>query len=197
MQLIRRTLGATLGLAALLAAPAHAKSLVAGTCTPTGALTQAFAPFGDHGLYTPVLNAGAESGATGWTLAAGAGVVAANEPWFISGNRADSHALRLPTGAVATSTPLCVDETFTHFRVFTRGTGTLQVDVLYPDVQGKDVAKKVADIKGGFAWSPSGALPIEVIKKAGTTTVPVTFRFTAKSGSFQLDDVYVDPWARS
>jgi len=191
-----RTLGATLGLAALLATPAHAKDLAAGTCTPTGKLTQAFSPFGDEGLYTPVLNAGAESGAAGWTLTGGAGVASANEPWFISGNRADAHALSLPDGAAATSTPLCIDETFTHFRLFTRGSGTLRVEVLYTRAAGQDVTAKVADVKGGSAWSVTGALPIEVIKKAGTTTVPVSFRFTAK-GAFQIDDVYVDPWARS
>ena len=197
MRWITRTLGATLGLVALLATPAHAKDLAAGTCTPTGKLTQAFSAFGDNGLYTPVQNAGAESGAAGWTLTGGAGVVSANEPWFISGNRADSHALSLAQGAVATSTPLCIDETFTHFRAFVRGSGTVRVEIVFPDANGTMTSRQAGDVKPGRTWAPTGQLPIAVIKKAGTTTVPVSFRFTALQGSFQIDDVYVDPWARS
>lgn len=200
MKSITRTLGAGLVLAALLAAPAHAKDLAAGTCTPSGDLTQAFAAFGDDGFYTPVFNAGGEDGATGWTVSAGAGVVGDNEPWFIGGDTADSHAFRLPDGASITSTPFCVDETFTHFRAFTRGLsvkGSVRVEVLFTDDKGKDVVTKADDVKGASTWAPTGALPIHVVKKAGTTTVPVTFRFTAKGGDFLLDDVYIDPWHRS
>jgi hypothetical protein len=92
---------------------------------------------------------------------------------------------------------LCVDETFTHFRFFARGSGTLRVEVLYTDAKGKDVVKKAGDVKPGAAWAPTGELPIEVIKKAGMSTVSVSFRLTARSGAFEVDDVYVDPWARS
>jgi hypothetical protein len=197
MRFISRTLGATLGLAALLAAPAHAKDLAAGTCTAGGTLTQAFSPFGDSGFYTPVLDAGLEHGADGWALTGDAAVTGGNEPWFIGGNRADHHALELPQDATATTPALCVDETFTHFRFFARGAGTLRVEVLSTDAKGKGVVTRAGDVKAGAAWAPTGELPIEVIKKAGTSTVPVSFRLTARSGSVQVDDVYVDPWARS
>jgi hypothetical protein len=198
MRLIKRTLGATLGLAALLAAPAHAKDLAAGNCTPAGTMSAAFAPFGDNGLYTPVLDAGLENEADGWTFTGDAAVTDGNEPWFIGGDSADNHALDLPEKATATTAPLCVDETFTHFRLFVRGSGTLRVEVLYTDAKGKVVSEKSGDVKlDASDWAPTGQLPIEVIKKAGMSTVPVAFRFTAKSGDFQLDDVYVDPWARS
>jgi hypothetical protein len=194
---IKRTLGATLGLAALIAAPAQANEAAAGTCTPAGALAQAFAPFGDAGWYTPVLDAGLEHEADGWTFTGDAAVTDGNEPWFI-GAATDDHALDLPAGASATTAPFCVDETFTHFRAFTRGTGTqLRVELLYTDAKGKAVTAKVDDIGGSAAWAPTGALAIDVVEKAGLTTVPVAFRFTAKSGDFQVDDVYVDPWARS
>jgi hypothetical protein len=198
MRLIKRTLGATLGLAALLAGPAQAKDLAAGSCTPAGTVFEAFAPFGDHGLYTPVLDAGLEHEADGWTLTGDAAVTDGNEPWFIGGDTADNHALDLPEQATATTAPLCIDETFTHFRLFVRGSGTLRVEVLYSDAKGKLASEKAGDVKPGSSdWAPTGRLPIEVIKKAGMSTVPVSFRFTAKSGDVQVDDVYVDPWARS
>lgn len=200
MKSIKRALGAALGLVALTAAPAHAKPLTPGTCTPAGTVSQAFAAFGDSGSYTAVLNAGAESGTTGWTIAAGAGVVDANEPWFVSGNTADHHAFNLPAGASVTSTPFCVDETFTHFRAFARnltGKGALRVEILFTDEKGKPVVRRVDDVRGTSAWGPTGAEPIRVVKKAGVSSVPVSFRFTARGGAFQLDDVYIDPWARS
>src|SRR5262249_27184774 len=99
-----------------------------------------------------------------------------------------------------TSTPFCVDETFTHFRAFARnlsGKGSISVEVLFTDDKGKSVTRGVDSFKGSSAWAPTGQLPIEVLKKAGTTTVPVSFRFTAKQGTFQVDDIYIDPWARS
>jgi hypothetical protein len=194
-----RALGTTLGLAALLAAPAQAKNLTPGVCTPAGTLSHAFAPFGDDGLYTAVANAGLEQGTTSWTLSGGAAVADGNEPWFIGGDASESHSLALPEDATATTAPFCVDETFTHFRAFARaaGKGTLRVEVLYTDGNGREVSDKVADFKATSAWAPTGRFPINVIKRAGTTTLPVSFRFTARNTDFQLDDVYVDPWARS
>jgi hypothetical protein len=195
-----KTTALTLGAVVLLAAPAQAKDKIEGTCSPKGKVFQAFLPFGDTGLYTGVRNAGLENNSAGWELTGGAGVTNGNEPWFVSGATTDSHSLNLPDKASATTQEFCVDETFTHFRAFTRnpsGKAQLRVEVLFNDARGKFTSRKVDDVKGGSAWSPTGLLPIEVIKKAGMTTVPVAFRFTAKGGSFQLDDVYVDPWARS
>jgi len=197
---VTKLAAATLGLAALIAAPAQAKDTALGTCTPTGALAQSFAPFGDNGFYTPVLNAGLENESEGWTFTGDAAITDGNEPWFISGNSEDNHALDVPAGSSATTAAFCVDETFTHFRTFTRnltGKGSLRVEILYPDAKGKLVTDSVGDIKGAGKWAVSGLLPLEVVKKAGTSTVPVSFRFTASNGGFQLDDVYIDPWARS
>src|SRR3954447_2766357 len=123
-----------LGAATLLAAPAqaaHAPANPAG-CTPAGKLSQPFTPFGDNGLYTPIVNAGLEAGTTGWTLTGPASVVDGNEPWFIGGQR-DGHALHLAAGASATTAPICIDETYTQFRLFARGSGELRVEVLYLD----------------------------------------------------------------
>jgi len=154
-------------------------------------------------LYTPVANAGVENGATGWTLSGGASVVAGNEPWKIGG-AADKAALNLPGGASAVTAPICIDETYPFFRLFARNTGalkgTLKIEVLYFDSKGTITAAKGVDYKtDSNAWQPTGLVGINVFTpKTTVTAAPVAFRFTtAKDASFQIDDVYVDPYARA
>ena len=96
-----RMLAATLGLSALIAAPAQAAEIANPyACTPQPTLQQFFSTWSDTGLYTPVSNPGVESGSTGWTLTAGATVVAGNEPWMI-GSRSDRSSLDLRAGYAA------------------------------------------------------------------------------------------------
>src|SRR3954447_10605192 len=98
-----------LGAATLLAAPAqaaHAPANPAG-CSPAGKLAQPFTPFGDNGVYTPVDNAGLETGTTRWSLTGAATVGEGNEPWFIGGKR-DNHSLDLPAGSSATTATICI-----------------------------------------------------------------------------------------
>src|SRR3954454_8673250 len=118
-----RALAAALSVTALFAAPAHAGTVANPyDCAPQPVLTQAFSAWGDSNLYTPVPNAGLESGATGWTLARGAGGVSRSETFHIASG-ADSHSLDLPAGASAITAPLCIDETYPHFRIYGRNTG--------------------------------------------------------------------------
>jgi hypothetical protein len=165
---------------------------------------QPFAPFGDLGLYSPVVNSGLEAGSTGWTLTGGASIVNANDPWFISGDRTDSHALNLPANSTATTAPFCVDESYTHIRLVTRNTGLLTSSQLKVEIltfaKGKWSANK------GFTqrsetpdWVVSESVPIHVIASGSGASTHVAFRFSAVGlkASVQVDDVYVDPWARS
>jgi len=140
------------------------------------------------------------------TNGGGASVVGANEPWFISGKPSDSHALNLPSGATATTAPFCIDETFTHLRVFDRNTGSLsagqlKVEVLYYDSKGRLTSSRGYTQKSSsLNWVPSQDVPIEVLgSHAVGVSAPVAFRFSVvgNNASFQVDDVYVDPWARS
>jgi hypothetical protein len=198
-----RVLFAALGAAALLAAPAKAATISNPyDCAPQPTLAQSFSSWSDYGLYTPVPNAGVESGATGWTLAGGATVVAGNEPWKIGGASHRS-SLDLPGGAVAITAPLCIDETYPHFRLFVRNAGSLKaalkIEVLYFDAKGNIVNTKPVDYRTiTNLWQPTGMVGISVFTpKTTVAAAPVAFRFTAaKDGHFQIDDVYVDPWAR-
>jgi hypothetical protein len=201
-----RLVATAVSLAALTAAPAQAKSAIANPydCKPDPTLTQAFAPFSDLGLYTPVANQGFEAEATGWTLTGGATVVDGNEPWTIGG-RGDSHALDLPAGATAVTAPVCIDQTYPHFRLFARNAGSakrsLEIDVLYFDTKGKLLATKPYGYESASAgWQPTPPIAIDVWdKSAAGAAAPVAFRFMPKGNDahFVIDDVYVDPYARA
>ena len=150
-----------------------------------------------------MLNAGLEDGATGWTLTGGANVVAGNEPWKIGGSW-HRNALDLPAGSSAVTAPLCIDETYPHFRLFARNAGSLKgalkIEVLYFDTKGKVVNTKPYDYKPvSPSWQPTGLVGINVFTpKTTVAAAPVAFRFTptTKDAHFQIDDVYVDPRAR-
>lgn len=202
MRMHPRVLLAAIGSSVLVAAPAQAAGRIANPydCAPQPTLAQSFAPWGDLGLYTPVPNAGVEQGAAGWTLTGDATVVAGNEPWKIGG-ASDRSSLELAEGASATTAPICIDETYPHFRLFARNAGSakgsLRIEVIYLDTKGKVVNTKASDYKStASAWQPTGAVGIDLFTARTTVAAaPVAFRFTAngKDARFQLDDVYVDP----
>jgi hypothetical protein len=201
-----RVLAMTLGLAALIATPAHAAGAIANpnNCTPQPTLQQFFLGWNDTGLYTPVTNPGVENGSTGWTLTGSAAVVAGNEPWNIGGST-HRYSLNLPAGSSARTTPICIDATYPHFRLFTRNTGalntSLKIEVLYLNAAGNVTSTKPYDYKTqSTAWQPTGLVGINVFSSTTTVTAaPVVFRFTptGSGARYQIDDVYVDPWARS
>ena len=201
-----RLLAATLGLAALSAAPAQAKGAIANPydCKPNPTLSQPFAPFNDLGLYTPVANQGFEAAATSWMLAGGVAVVGGNEPWKVAG-AADSHALDLPSGSSAVTSPICIDQTYPYFRLFALNAGSgkrsLEIDVLYYDTKGKVLSTKPYGYEtAATAWQPTPTIAIDVWDKGpAAVAAPVAFRFMpkGKDAHFLIDDVLVDPYARA
>ena len=197
-------LAATIATAALITAPAQAATIANPyNCAPQPTLATSFSTWSDYNLYTPVPNAGVESGATGWTLTGSASVTLGNEPWKIGG-ASHRYSLDLPAGSSAITAPLCIDETYPHFRLFARNAGSpagaLKIEVLYFDAKGNIVNTKPYDYKTTSAlWQPTGMVGINVFtSKTTVAAAPIAFRFTptTKDGHFQIDDVYVDPWAR-
>ena len=185
-------------------APAHAAGITNPyDCTPQATLSQAFATWSDYGLYTPVDNAGVEQGATGWTLSGSAAVVSGNEPWMIGGGSHTS-SLELPPGSSAITAPICIDSTYPYFRLFAKAAtitkNTLKIDVLFYDSKGNIVAAApYSYITTSTAWQPTGTVKIGVFTpKTTIAAAPVRFRFTpiGPTARYQIDDVYVDPWAR-
>jgi len=195
-------LGATTAAVLLLAAPAAHAAKAANTenCVPKPTLVQPFAAWGDVADYTLTPGGDFEGAGSDWQLDELASIITGNESFHVGG-ASHNASLALSAGSAAVSSPVCVDETYPTFRLFARNTGNLasklHVDVLYGSVKGRLVAKRAGVYKAATAqWSPTGLMKINV-KFDASGAAPVAFRFTPDNrGTWQIDDVYVDPFMR-
>ncbi len=181
---------AALGLSAVAASPASADLGSSDCDNPVS--SQVFAPWYDPSYYFLAPDGGFENGADGWALD-GASVVPGNHSYGPG-----SSSLSLPGGASATSPAVCVGIEHPTFRFFVRRDGgsalsaVLRVEVVMADGS----IDTLGVIGGTSSWDPS---PITVIGAnllplvTGGSSTDVSFRFTSLSGSWQIDDVYVDP----
>jgi hypothetical protein len=200
---LRVVVGVLIGAAAFMGAPAHAAVLVepAGDC-PAEAGSRVFARWLDPARYVLIPDGGFERGADGWTLSSGAVVVAGrNQPW---GRPGDAAALVLRSGARASSPPVCVGLEHPTLRFFARNTGSLlgvlTVEVIVRSSLGRTVALPIGVVAGiSRSWSPTLPMPVLgnllTLLDGGTS---VSFRFTAAGlgSSWEIDDVYVDPYVK-
>src|SRR5215218_5387021 len=190
------------GAAALAtAAPAEAGLLVAAApdCKPQAA-SQVFLRWLDPLRYEQAPGGNAESAAR-WTLSGGARIVAGNEPWKVGRSR-DGNSLLLPRGSRATTGVMCVGIGKPVMRFFAKRTSgflldSLSVEVLYETAGGQVASLPVGVVLGGGSWQPTLPLPVlaSLLPLLPGEQTPVAFRFTpVGGGSWQIDDVYVDPW---
>jgi hypothetical protein len=201
---IKRTLVALVaaGVATLAAAaPANAGLLVASAqdCDAQ-ASSQVFLRWLDPMRYVPAPGGDAES-AAGWKLEDGARVVGGNEPWKVGGSGDDS-SLLLPRGSQATTGVMCVGIEHPTLRFFARRTSgwlldSLKVEVLFEGAGGRVDSLPVGVVLAGGSWQPTLPFPVlaSLLPLLPGEQTPVAFRFTpVGGGSWQIDDVYVDPW---
>jgi hypothetical protein len=161
-------------------------------------IEQPFTPWEDTLDYFLAPDGDFSAGGLGWDLA-GAEIVADNEPWFVHGGDTPA-AVRMESGASATSPTICVGEDDPTMRFFARSvgdpTGTLDVEVLYTDADGIPQALTIGTITGDSAaeWTPVAPLAIT----ANTYEMTVSFRFTAQGtgSTWLVDDVYIDPYRK-
>lgn len=180
-------------------APASAGLLVeSATNCDNGSTDQVFSPWYDLGNYFLVPNGGAEDGAAGWDLNGGAAVVDGNESYNLSG--AGSHSVRVPSGASATSPTTCVGLGEPTLRFMARKTSgsmlsTLRVEVLVEDNLGLISSVPIGVTGGGSSWSPSPQMLVvaNLLPLLPGDKTPVAFRFVPQGGTWQVDDVFVDP----
>jgi hypothetical protein len=187
-----------------LAAPAHAGPLVseARNCADQGPSARVFQRWLDPMQYVPAPGGHAES-AAGWTLTGGAAIVAGNEPWKVGG--ADhARSLRLPGGSSATTGVMCVGIGHPTVRFFARRTSgtllhTLRVDVQFEGLGGLVKTLPIGLVLAGGQWQPTlpSVMVVNLLPLLPGERTPVRFRFTpVGNATWQIDDVYVDPWAR-
>jgi hypothetical protein len=193
------TLAAAITTTAAVTAPAQA-GILTRSATDCGdpALSQPFKPWFDSSYYKLVENGGFETNADGWALAGGAKIVAGNATQKV-GSKTDDQSLLLPAGSSAVSPPVCVGLNEPTLRYFAKKNSgllsTLTVSVQVQLQLGVWITLPIGIDLGG-AWHPS--LPTLVVANLLPLLPPdmtaVRFKFAPLlGGSWQIDDVYVDP----
>ena len=193
-----KLMGALAAMAAVFAlGPAAAQA-----CSYSGA-EQVFAPWGDSHNYVLAPDGGFEAGASGWSLSGGARAVAGNESHYLN-DAADSRSLSLPDGSSAGSPPVCMSLDTPIFRMVARNTGDpssrLRVEAVYK-LLGLLRTKDVSTVTAGAGWAPtqqmSTVLSLSTI--VGTlipSSIQIRIRPLDEKGEWQVDDLYIDPYAR-
>jgi hypothetical protein len=179
----------------LPAASAHAAVVANSTCSGA-ALTQPFQRWGDANSYELVPGGNFAGSLSGWTLSGGARTVSGGAPYGVTGSAGPS--LSLPAGASAQTPLVCVNAAYPTFRFFARNGGllsTVLVQVVYRTPVGLTVVAPVGVVALSASWQPTAPMltggSLESAMSGGTAQIAL--RFTALTGTGQIDDVYVDP----
>ena len=201
--LIRRAVVAAISVVAMtgaIAAPANAGILTASAkdCGDES-LSQPFAQFGDKAQYKQVQGADFEGSMDDWTLLGGAKVVAGNESWQVGGS-SDNKSLVLPAGSSVITPASCVGLAEPTVRFFAKKNSgllsTLAVSVYVKTSLGLVVPVPVGVVLGNGQWKATSPMLIvaNLLPLLPGDRTPVAFQFTPLLGSWQIDDVYVDPY---
>lgn len=195
---------ATAVVAAIAAPGANAGVLVksAESCD-SQQFSQPFSRWSDNATYTPVPGGAFEAGQKAWTLSGGAKIVSGNEPYKVR-SASDSRSLSIPAGGVATSPAMCVGLQEPTIRWFQKQasplglTGAMTVTVLTETSLGIVTETPVGAGLLGSGWNPSltGVVITNLLPLLDTDKTAVAFRFRAVTGTWTIDDVYVDPICR-
>jgi hypothetical protein len=188
--------------AALALSAVTASAAQAVTCGYTGA-EQVFRPWGDLSFYVLAPDGGFENGGSGWALNGGATAVDGNESFYLN-DAADTKSLALPAGSSAVSPSVCMSIDTPTFRLLARNTGDpssyLRVEASYV-LLGLLRTKTLSTVKAGPTWAPaqtmSTVLTLSTI--VGTLTpsaIKIKITPVGSGGQWQIDDLYIDPFAR-
>jgi hypothetical protein len=178
---------ATSVVASMASAP-KADALLGLLC-PAKTIEYPFTAWGDSAAYTLISPAESSSG---WSLKS-ASVASGNEPWFVH-SKSDSRGISIAQGGKAETPAVCLTLLDPTARYFTRGSagGKLQVDVIGKAPLGLGVVLGSTTITGNGSWGPSDIQHF-LANLTSLVTWNLSLRFTAVSGTWQVDDVYLDP----
>jgi hypothetical protein len=163
-------------------------------------LSTPFAAWGDTSSYFLVPGGSFEGTAdqVGWSLS-NATLTAGNEPFHVDG-AADDQSLTINGAGSATSPVFCVDSTMQSLRFFARetkpGSGLDAQAVVR--LGRRQIVWPLGVISDGSmpAWGPVRQINLQARSLPSWIRIPVALRFTVPGGggSWQVDDVYVDPF---
>jgi hypothetical protein len=196
----RRSLRLLLFLCALVTAGiagtanASVGSLLLPSC---GSTSQVFAPWGDYNQYFGFANNGFENGTTGWKVS-GASVVGGNEPWSVNG--AGKYSLSIGPGGSASSPLVCTGLNAPHWRMFALALGAngpLHARIVFYGLAGNITGiLNFNDFSPGSfgTWAPSPFVSSALALPLLTRYAQLQLTSGATRGTWQVDDVFVDPW---
>jgi hypothetical protein len=184
---------------ALPATSAQAALLPSGGGCPQATLSQPFAQWGDTNAYELVAQGDFEGSLSQWTLSGGAARANGSEPYGVTG-AVGQYSLALPAGASAQSPYTCVTAADPTFRFFARNDGllaTVAVEVVYQTLLGP-VAIPVGVIAASGSWRPTAPMLTGSVATGLLSggVAEAALRFTALTGSSEIDDVFIDPRMR-
>lgn len=195
MKLIRTVSIALVALAAMVGTAQAA-------CPYTGA-EQVFRPWGDTHHYVLAPDGGFEAGGSGWSLRNGAKAVEGNESYYLN-DAADSRSLSLPAGSQAASPPICMSLDTPILRMMARNSGDpsskLRVEATF-SLLGLVRTNVVNNLTAGSNWAPTKELSVvlglsTIIGTLIPSTIQVRITPLDSKGKWQVDDFFVDPFAR-
>lgn len=142
---------------------------------------------------------------SGWQLSGATRVTEADPVTF--GANDGRGMLAMPARSTAISPTMCVDLDYPTFRVLTKAVGKpdsseFKIEVVYPDSKKREW-EELSKFDGkqfvnaGSGWRLTSDMDMKPDlggKTAGFRRV--AFRFTALSGNWRIDDLYVDPSRR-
>ncbi len=177
---------------------AYASSDILASC-PGQSLSSPFSQWGDTNSYFLVPGGSFEgtSDQVGWTLS-GASLTPGNEPFYVNSS-SDSQSLTISAGGTATSPYFCVDNTMSDLRFFAQEAtagSDLQVTALVQTAHGVQ-AVPLEDLADGSmpSWAPTQpAGDTSGLPDGQTLSVALQFSVPQSAGSWQIDDVYADPY---
>ena len=193
---VRKTVGR---IAALTCAAVFVSSgaAFAAQC-PTQSAKQKFTKFGDSKDYFLVPGGSFEGteAQVGWTLS-GATLTSGNEPFYLN-STADDQSLEIGDAGSATSPTFCVDSTMPSFRFFVRQTvpgSDLRIQGVVQTPRGP-LSLTLADLPDrSFSSWTAVQITVETNRIPKGFSIAAAMRFIVPaSGSWQIDDVYVDPY---
>jgi hypothetical protein len=187
-------LAAAVAVAAVVAPAGSAARSGLLSCPATG---QPFAQFGDDNSYFGFADNGFENGTSGWQVSK-ASVAPGNEPWFVNG--AGSSSLSIGPGGTASSPRVCTALLAPAWRMFAHSNGangSLSARIVFYGLLGNvtGILNFTSFNPSGYAsWEPSGSVPSILSLPLFTTSAQLELTSTATSGTWQVDDVFVDPF---
>lgn len=180
---------------AVVAAPAGSAAR-AGLLTCPASL-QPFTQWGDNNYYFGFTNNGFESGSYGWSLSH-ASVVSGNEQYDVNGP--GSYSLSIQPGGTAASPRVCTALLAPAWRMFAKANnanGSLRAQIVFYGLLGNITGiLNVTDFgsNGYGSWEPTSDIASILSLPLATVSAQLRLTNTGTSGTWQADDVFVDPF---